>query len=167
MGSLEMKYAFKNSGIDYCTLLLHNVYGKYCDHEENSSQVIPSLLKKSLNLNEEDYFKVWGNGEQSRSFIHAADVAKAINLYLKNTRKMPDIIQIGPLEGTKIKDLAKLILKVVKKDNKIYFDNLKPTGDFGRSCDCSVAKDYLGWQPKIKLEDGLADLKNWLNTEIN
>ena len=77
------------------------------------------------------------------------------------------IIQIGPLKGTKIRDLAKLILKVVQKDNKIHFDNLKPTGDFGRSCDCSIAKDNLGWQPDIELEDGLTDLKNWLNSEIN
>lgn len=166
IGTLEMSYAFQNSKIDYCTLLLHNVYGKYCDFDEKSSQVIPSLISKTLKLNNNNKLEIWGNGEQSRSFIHAEDVAKAIRSYLEKKSLIPDIIQIGPQKGTTIKDLAEIILTLENKNNLLIYDESKPTGDFGRSCDCKLAKEYLNWEPEIELKEGLRDLYFWIKSEI-
>ena len=165
LGTLEMEYAFKDTDTKFCTFILHNVYGRFTDCESKSSQVIPSLISKTLKLKKHDKLLVWGNGEQSRSFIHAEDVAKGIKEWVLNKQLLPDIIQIGPEKATKISELALLILEVCGKDNNIQFDSTMPTGDFGRSCDFSIAKKFLKWEPNIKLKDGLKDLVEWIKNQ--
>ena len=162
MGTLEMQYAFKKTNTKYCTLMLHNVYGKYTDCESKSSQVIPSLISRTLRLHEDENLRVWGNGEQSRSFVHADDVSNAIKSWIDSNEELPEVIQIGSQNGTKISELAKLILKACKRKNKIQYDNDMPTGDFGRSCDFTIAKRFLDWEPNVSLMDGLKDLAEWI-----
>ncbi len=163
MGQLETEYMEKEVGIPCCTLMFHNVYGSPCDFGKRS-QVIPALIRKAINYPKEP-FHVWGSGLQGRAFIHVNDVVGAICLALEKGWGH-GYIQIGPDKSTTIKEIAENIVKISGKDIDVYYDTSKPEGDKARCADFSKAQSLLGWEPKIKLEDGLKEQYEWVKSQI-
>lgn len=163
MGQLEIGYLEKETGIPCCTLQFHNVYGSPCDFGERS-QVIPALIRKAVNYPNEP-FVVWGSGEQGRAFIHVNDIVNALVLALEKGWGH-GWIQIGPSECTSIREIAETIVKISGKDITPFYDTTKPEGDKARSADWSKAKEILGWEPKVKLEDGLREQYQWIKAQI-
>lgn len=163
MGQLEVGFIEKECGIPCCTLMFHNVYGSPCDYGERS-QVIPALIRKAVNYPDEP-FNVWGSGQQGRAFIHVNDIIDAICLALEKGWGH-GWIQIGPSVCTSIKEIAETVVKISGKDIDIYYDTTKPEGDKARSADYSKAKAILGWEPKVKLEDGLKEQYEWIKNRI-
>lgn len=163
IGQLEIGYLEKETGIPCCTLQFHNVYGSPCDYGE-CSQVIPALIRKAVNYPDEP-FNVWGSGEQGRAFIHVSDIVEALCMALEKGWGH-GWIQIGPSECTSIKTVAEEIIKISGKDIKPFYDTTKPEGDKARCADYSKAKAILGWEPKVRLEDGLREQYEWVKNQI-
>ena len=76
LGEYEAELASKEHDINIGILRLHNVYGPYCSFDDKTSQVIPALIKKSLNTNKQ--LEIWGSGKQYRDFIYVDDVVHAL-----------------------------------------------------------------------------------------
>lgn len=163
MGQLEIGFLEKETGIPCCTLMFHNVYGSPCDYGARS-QVIPALIRKAINYPAEP-FHVWGSGEQGRAFIHVDDVVNALCLALDKGWGH-EWMQIGPSVCTSIKEIAETVVKISGKEIEIFFDITKPEGDKARSADYSKAKEVLGWEPRVQLEDGLRAQYNWIKSQI-
>ena len=163
MGQLEMGYLEKETGIPCCTLQFHNVYGSPCDFGARS-QVIPALIRKAINYPAEE-FNVWGSGKQGRAFIHVNDVVDALILALEKGWGHC-WTQIGPSVCTSIAEIAETVVRISGKDITPFFDTTKPEGDKARSADYSKAKEILGWEPKVKLEDGLRQQYEWIKDRI-
>lgn len=163
MGQYELELLGSELGIDICSFIFHNVYGTPCDYGTNS-QVIPSLIRKSIYYPEEPFI-IWGSGKQSRAFVHVKDVVNALILILeKGLSESP--IQIGPDFSTTIKDIAELIIRTSGKDIEIQYDLDKPEGDKGRCANYAKAKNILGWEPKVTFEIGLKEMYNWILQDI-
>ncbi|MFZ4400945.1 MAG: NAD-dependent epimerase/dehydratase family protein [Bacteroidales bacterium] len=163
MGQLETEYLEKETGIQTCILMFHNVYGSPCDYGERS-QVIPALIRKAINYPNEA-FNVWGSGEQGRAFIHVDDIVNALCLALdKGLGK--GTIQIGPSVCTSIKEIAETVVKISGKEIPIFYDISRPEGDKARSADFSLAQKILGWSPVVTLNDGLSQQYTWIKTQI-
>lgn len=163
MGQLEIGFLEQETGIPCCTLMFHNVYGSPCDYGARS-QVIPALIRKAINYPDEP-FNVWGSGEQGRAFIHVDDVINALCLALDRGWGH-GWMQIGPSVCTSIREIAKTVVKISGKDIDIFYDTTKPEGDKARSADYSKAKEILGWEPKVNLEEGLKSQYNWIKSQI-
>ncbi len=163
MGQLEIGYLEKETGIPCCTLQFHNVYGSPCDFGERS-QVIPALIRKAVNYPNEE-FNVWGSGKQGRAFIHVNDVVNALCLALEKGWGH-GWMQIGPSECTSIREIAETVVKISGKGITPFYDVTKPEGDKARSADFSKAKEVLGWEPKVSLEEGLKQQYAWIENEI-
>ena len=163
MGQLEIGFLEKETGIPCCTLQFHNVYGSPCDYGERS-QVIPALIRKAINFPEEE-FNVWGSGKQGRAFIHVNDIVDALVLALEKGWGH-GWIQIGPSECTSIREIAEAVVKISGKNIVPFYDTTKPEGDKARSADWSKAKEVLGWEPKVSLEDGLRQQYEWIKKDI-
>ena len=164
MGQYETDLLGKETGIQVCTLMFHNVYGSPCDFGERS-QVIPALIRKAVNYPEEPFI-VWGSGEQGRAFIHVDDVVNGICLALQKGFGK-GVIQLGPSICTSIKEIAETIVAISKKNIEIRYDTSKPEGDKARSADYSKAQSVLGWEPEVKLFDGLRMQYDWIQKQIN
>jgi nucleoside-diphosphate-sugar epimerase len=164
MGQYETELLGKETGIPVCNLIFHNVYGSPCDFGERS-QVIPALIRKAVNYPKEP-FSVWGSGEQGRAFIHVNDVVNGIYLALQKGFGR-GIIQLGPAVCTSIKKIAETIVAISGKEIEIQYDTSKPEGNKARSADYSKAKSLLGWNPKVKLIDGLRMQYGWIQKQIN
>lgn len=163
MGQLEVGFLEKETGIPCCTLMFHNVYGSPCDYGERS-QVIPALIRKAINYPNEP-FNVWGSGLQGRAFIHVDDIVNALCLALEKGWGY-GWIQIGPSVCTSIKEIAEAVVKISGKDIDIFYDTTKPEGDKARSADYSKAKEVLGWEPQVSLEEGLKQQYEWVKSQI-
>jgi GDP-D-mannose 3', 5'-epimerase len=164
MGELDCKYLHEEKKIDTVVLSLHNVYGLPCDFNSSRSQVIPSLAFKTLStLNNK--IDVWGNGEQGRAFVNVKDVVNALVLSLENGHNV-GVIQIGPDKCTTVREVAEKLVDIVNPSIKINYDLSKPTGDIGRCANYSKAVSELGWEPKVNLNDGLAELIDYISIKI-
>lgn len=163
MGQLEIGFLEKETGIPCCTLQFHNVYGSPCDYGERS-QVIPALIRKAINYPKEE-FNVWGSGKQGRAFIHVNDIVDALMLAFEKGWGH-GWIQIGPSECTSIREIAEAVVKISGKNIIPFYDTTKPEGDKARSADWTKAKEVLGWEPKVKLEDGLREQYEWVKAQI-
>ncbi len=166
IGTMEMQYMAEKYDIDVTTLMLHNVYGPFCDIDPQRSQVIPSIIRKIVELNPGEDLEVWGSGNQGRAFLHVDDVANAFALAITKNN-LPKIIQVGPSYCTSIKELVTVLANDVSKKNiNIVYDTTKPEGDLGRCADFSIAQKYLDWQPQVTLLDGLTSTYNWIKDKI-
>lgn len=163
MGQIELGYLEKETGIPCCTLMFHNVYGTPTDYGERS-QVIPALIRKAVNYPNEP-FNVWGSGLQRRAFIHVDDVVNALYFALEKGWGH-GYIQIGPSVCTSIKEIAETVVTISGKDIDIFYDTSKPEGDKARCADYTKAKEVLGWEPKVSLEEGLKHSYEWIKKQI-
>jgi nucleoside-diphosphate-sugar epimerase len=156
MGIYETELLGKETTVQCCNLVFHNVYGAPCDLSERS-QVIPALIKKAIQYSSETPFVVWGSGNQARAFLHVDDAVNSIILAMRKGYSH-GVIQIGPGTCTSIKDIAEIIIETSGKSIPIHFDTSKPEGDFGRCADFSKATQLLGWTPKMDIKTGISTM---------
>lgn len=154
---LSSSYA-KDYGMKIAIARPYNTYGPRDNFNPKFSHAIPAIIKRVFDG--ENPLIVWGNGEQSRSFIYVDDFAMGL---LETAEKYPiaDPLNIGSPEEIKIKDLVKLIIKLSGKKIGVVFDETKPIGQPRRRCDNRKAKEKIGFEAKIGLEEGLKKTIQW------
>jgi GDP-L-fucose synthase len=131
----------------------YNAYGPRDYFESEKGHVIPSLIKKVFDG--WDPVVIWGDGEQSRSFVYVTDVVKGMLLATENYA-IADPINIGSDEEIKIKDLISLILEFSGKTVNVVFDPSKPAGQPRRCPDLTKARK-IGYKAEVLLKDGLRE----------
>ena len=146
---LAEKYA--KEGLKVIGLRYFNIFGR--GQTGSYAGVITQFMWK---LSEKQRPKIFGDGSQVRDFIHVSDVAKA-NLFAMLSKTDFGFFNIGTGIGTKIFDLAKIMIKFFEEDFEPEF--VKPLkGDVKISqADTDLAKKMLNWESKIELEEGLRD----------
>ncbi|MDJ0817354.1 MAG: GDP-L-fucose synthase [Desulfobacterales bacterium] len=102
---------------------------------------------------------IWGTGSPRREFLQVDDLADACIFLIQNYGDT-EIINIGWGKDQTIRELAELISEVVGYSGKIEWDHTKPDGTPQKLLDVSRLTK-LGWQPKIRLEDGIRQVYQW------
>ena len=144
-----------------------NLYGPKDNFSEDSSHVIPALIKKVLVAKNTDKKKItlWGDGSPSRDFLYVDDAAEGIILAgEKYNNNEP--INLGTSEEITIKELIEKIQKIMNTELEIEWELEKPNGQPRRSVSFEKAKNEIGFYPKINLEEGLRRTINWYEQEI-
>lgn len=159
-----MEYAIavkKQYGMDCVNLLLTNLYGPEDDFREDTSHVIPALLKKVLKAKElgDEKIIAWGDGSPTRDFIFVEDAAQGIVDAIEISYSFP--INLGSGTDISIKDLYKLICKMTDFKGEVVWDTTKPNGQHKRLLDISKARMLFGFEPKIDFQTGLRLTIDW------
>lgn len=149
-------------GLNAIYLLPVNLYGPGDNFNEETSHVIPALIKKIVYANKmhDKEIIIWGSGKASREFLHVNDAARAIVLAATRYNE-PDPVNIGANFEITIKELASLVCKILDFKGTIVWDKTKPDGQPRRRLDTSLAKEKFGFEAKIKLKDGLKKTIDW------
>jgi len=135
-----------------------NIYGPNDNFDPKISHVIPALIKRIMDST--DSITIWGSGNQTRSFIFAQDVTRAmIELIEKHPKSDP--INIGTDEEVTIHELVLLIMSVCDKNLKLIFDTTKPEGQPRKFADISKIKEIINWKPEYSLKRGLEETIKW------
>lgn len=139
-----------------------NLYGPADNFDENSSHVIPALIKKCLDAKQSNapYIELWGDGSPTREFLHVTDAADGIITGALNYNSS-EPVNLGSGEEISIRDLAELIANQTGFEGELRWDTSKPNGQPRRRLDVTRAKEEFGWQARIKLEDGIRQTIDW------
>jgi len=135
-----------------------NIYGPRDNFDPKTSHVIPALIDKIMNST--DSVTIWGSGNQTRSFIFAKDVTRAM-IELLEKYPQADPINIGTEEEVTIRDLVSLIISICDKNLKLNFDTTKPEGQPRKFADISKIKKIINWEPEYSLKMGLEETIKW------
>ena len=148
---------------NYKCLMPTNVYGPGDNYDPKNSHVFAALIKKihDAKIKNKKQIILWGDGTPKREFIYVDDLADACIHFMK-IKTTESLINIGTGKDFTISQYAKIIMKYLKCNLKIKFDNTKPNGTPRKLLDISIAKKY-GWSAKIKLQSGfIKTYKNFL-----
>lgn len=146
---------YRQYGDCFISAMPTNLYGPNDNYDLENSHVLPALIRKfhEAKINNSLTVEVWGTGSVFREFLHVDDLAEAcvhlMKFYSKN-----EIVNIGTGSDISIKDLTKIISRVVGYEGEICWNTSKPDGTLRKLLDVSRVNS-LGWSYKIKLEDGI------------
>ena len=148
---------------DFRSAMPTNLYGINDNYHIEDSHVIPGLIRRfhDAKTNCENEVVVGGSGNPKREFLFSEDMASA-SIFIMNLKKEAYIdlidqsshINIGFGSDISIKELAQNISDVVGFKGKIIFDNSRDDGTPRKILDSSKLKS-IGWEPRIKLKEGL------------
>ena len=163
------KAMYREYGLDVVALMPTNIYGINDKYDEFTSHVIPGMIKKFIIAKNKHKKKIelWGNGKPVREFLCSDDLAEAIYKVLRSTKKKLfricndnfPILNVGSGDIYSIKQLAELIKNKTEFQGKIFFNKNFPNGVMNKNLSFSRIKK-LGWQPSVKLKDGINDILN-------
>ncbi|MCX8183154.1 MAG: NAD-dependent epimerase/dehydratase family protein [Crenarchaeota archaeon] len=148
----EVTRFFSRLGLKYVVLRLFNVYGP------GQNMAYAGVITRFLERVRRGLPPVvYGDGEQTRDFIHVEDVAEAVELAIK-TKHVNQVFNIGTGRPVSIRDLALLVMRLQGiKGEPVYA--AKRQGDIRHSyAEISKARSLLGFEPRIGLEQGLKNL---------
>jgi len=138
------------------SLMPTNIYGQGDNYDLKNCHVVPALIKK-IHLAKKFKKKsitLWGDGRAKRDLLYVDDLANAALLFMKKNFKQ-NYLNIGSGNEISIKELAKLIMKVLDYNVDIVFDKKKPNGTMSKILDTRLS-NRLGWKPLISLKKGIA-----------
>ncbi len=136
-------------GIDIKIARVFNTYGPKM--LENDGRVVSNFIVQALKGID---LTVYGNGKQNRSFCYISDLVDGIML-LKNSKNFTGPVNLGNTYEFTIIDFAKLVLSLTDSKSKIVFKDLPKDDPIQRRPDLTLAKEKLGYNPKVDIESGL------------
>ena len=145
--ALTMAY-HRQQGVDTCIARIFNTYGPRM--RPHDGRAIPTFLRQAL---EGKPVTVFGDGSQTRSFCYVDDLIRGLFLFAESGEHLP--VNLGnPAEMTLL-ELAEAVIAVTGSASEIVFEALPVDDPQVRQPDITRARQILGWQPEIPLEEGL------------
>jgi hypothetical protein len=129
-------------------VLAHNTYGPRM--RAYDGRAIPTFLRQAL---EGKPVTVFGDGSQTRSFCFVDDLIRGIVLLAESGEHLP--VNLGNPDEKTLLELAETVIRLTGSSSEIVFEALPVDDPQVRQPDITRAKQILGWQPEISLEDGL------------
>lgn len=154
----------KAYNIPTTALRFFNVYGTRQALSNPYTGVLAIFASRLLNDNPPLIFE---DGMQMRDFVHVKDVARACRLALENHDADGEVINVGSGNQYTIVQIAEELGKVMGKEIEPQLTGKYRVGDI-RHCfaDLTKAKQLLGYEPRVKFDEGLAELAQWLEGQI-
>ena len=133
-------------------LRIFNTYGPRM--HPNDGRVVSNFIMQALKGED---ITIYGDGQQTRSFCYVDDLVEVMLLMMASPADFTGPVNAGnPGEFTML-ELAEAILRLTASKSKLVFKPLPQDDPRQRQPDISLAKARLGWEPKVKLDDGLKE----------
>lgn len=145
--ALTMAYHRYNN-VDTRMVRIFNTYGPRM--QINDGRVIPNFMKQALRG---DDLTIYGDGKQTRSFCYVSDEVEGIMRLSKSNEHYP--VNIGNPDEFTIIECAERVIAITNSKSKLKYEPLPQDDPKQRRPDITKAKTLLGWEPKIKLDQGL------------
>lgn len=155
-------------GFDSVVPMVVNLYGPGDHFSLEDSHVIPAMIRKFHEARESRAPQVvmWGSGRPSREFLYVDDAARALLLAAERLEtSIP--VNVGTGVETRIRDLANTIARLSDYEGEIVWDTSKPDGQPTRCLDVTRARDLMGFEANVELEEGLAQTVEWFRFEAS
>lgn len=157
MGELTLRAYHREYGMKAVSCRYFTVYGPRA--KENHAVI--AMIAKAVAR--QDPFEVWGTGEQIRNWTYVDDIITGTMLAAE---KIDDgtAVNIGTMERIQVRDAAEMVLSLVGHQADIVTRPDMPTGPLNRVADNTLARQTLGWEPRIPFREGLRRTVDWYLT---
>jgi dTDP-glucose 4,6-dehydratase len=145
--AMTMAY-HRQQGVDTAIARIFNTYGPRM--RRNDGRAIPTFMRQAL---EHKPLTVFGDGSQTRSFCYVDDLVKGLYLLAMSEDHLP--VNLGNPSEFTIFELAETVIRVTESRSEIVHEALPVDDPQTRQPDITRAKEILGWEPEIELEEGL------------
>ena len=165
----------RNYGLDVRIARYHNIFGVEGTWEGGREKAPAAMCRKAIEVKDGESIEVWGNGQQTRSFLYIDECIEATRRLMKSDFKEP--VNIGSEEMISINDFAQMAIDISKKKVSIYnidgeefikkYGYPTPLGVKGRNSDNKMFRDNIGWEPTLSLIDGMKKTYQWIEEQVN
>jgi dTDP-glucose 4,6-dehydratase len=145
--ALTMAY-HRQQGVDTAIVRIFNTYGPRM--RSHDGRAIPTFVRQAL---ENSPITVFGEGSQTRSFCYVDDLIRGLHLLAESGEHLP--VNLGNPEEFSILELAQTVIRVTASSSEIVFEALPIDDPQVRQPDITRARQVLGWEPEVQLEEGL------------
>jgi len=162
MVDIHIKAAKRQYGVDYCSAIPGNIFGKYDNFNLEEGHVTPSLIYKcQLAKRDNVPFKIWGSGNAKRELIYSLDIAEILIRILELEQPLPNRLLVGSDDELSIKELVEKIADLSEFDGEIVFDKNKPDGQLRKKSNISRLKTLLPDFKFTNLDVSLKETIEW------
>ena len=142
----------------------HNIFGPYGTWDGGKEKFPAAVCRKIAKANDGDEIEIWGDGEQTRSFLYIDDCIEGVR-HLMNSETFHGPVNIGADQMISINDTVDLVAQIAGKTiRKKHIDG--PTGVRGRNSNNELIEEKLNWRPSQNLKDGLKETYRWINLNV-
>lgn len=159
------RYYSRDYNVDTRIVRFHNVYGPLGTYEGGREKAPAAISRKVALAKDGGEIEVWGDGQQTRSFMYVEDCVEGLRRLMASEYREP--LNLGTDELITVNGLVDLICNVAGKRLRKVHDLSKPQGVRGRNSDNSRLRQVLGWEPSISLSTGLVPTYRWIETEVS
>lgn len=144
----------------------HNVYGPFGTWDGGREKAPAAICRKILEgkLFGKDEINIWGDGEQTRSFMFIDECIEGIIKIMYSDIDEP--VNLGSDEMVSINRLVDIVEDIAGIKLKRTYDLNAPKGVRGRNSDNTLIRKYLGWAPSLPLKDGMKKTYDWINIQM-
>ena len=154
----------RNYNMPICIARYHNIYGPESTWEGGREKAPAAICRKVANACDEDSIEVWGDGNQTRSFLYIDECIEATCRLMDSECTEP--LNIGSEEMVTINQLVDIAAKIAGK--KITKDHIEgPLGVRGRNSNNDLIREKLGWDYEMTLEEGMKKTYEWVRWQVS
>ena len=158
------RYYWQDYKFETRIVRFHNVYGPLGTYDGGKEKAPAAICRKVALAPDGGEIEVWGDGEQTRSFMYVDDCVEGLLRIMASDYH--DALNLGTDELVSINQLVDLVSEVAGKRLTKRHNLNGPQGVRGRNSDNSLLRKTLGWQPSILLRQGLALTYPWIQQEL-
>ena len=153
----------KNYKLNVRIARFHNIFGPEGSWN-NGKEKAPAALCRKIAM-AKDEIEIWGDGEQTRSFLYIDDCLNAVDKFMKSDFIGP--VNIGSEEMISINNLAKMIMEISGKNLKLKYNLNAPTGVRGRNSDNQLFFEKINYKINSNLKDNIEKTYKWIERQLN
>jgi nucleoside-diphosphate-sugar epimerase len=143
----------------------HNIFGPKGSWNNGKEKSPAAICRKVAQANNGDEIEIWGDGEQTRSFLYVDECLEGVRR-LMNQDEFLGPVNIGSDEMVTINKLADIACEIA--DKTLVKKHIPgPLGVRGRNSDNNLILTKLGWKPTLSLKEGLTKTYNWINEQVH
>ena len=141
-----------------------NIYGPHDKYDLERSHFLGATITKVMQA--KDSITMWGSGEEKRDLLYIDDLMEFVDLVIEKQSKGFRLYNCGLGIAHSVKSVIDLVISLSGKALTVDQDLSKPSIKTSLALDCSLAKEELGWEPKISLSQGIGKTLEWWRLNI-
>lgn len=153
----------RDLGIETRVARFHNIFGPLGTWTGGKEKAPAAICRKVAEAAHDGEIEIWGDGEQTRSFLYVDECVEGIIRLMRSGFDRP--VNIGSEEMVSINQLVAMVQRVAGKRVRVRHV-AGPTGVRGRNSDNALIREVLGWEPRQTLIDGLATTYAWIDALV-
>jgi len=161
----QCRHYWEDYGLKTYIVRFHNIFGPLGTYDGGREKSPAAICRKIALVKTDDEIEVWGDGQQTRSYCYVEDCVEGIYRLMQSDFHEP--LNLGQDRLVDINQLVDIVAGIAGKRIRKRHDLTKPQGVRGRNADLTLMKQTLGWEPRVSLEDGLAETYKWIQQQLH